>query len=75
MADIGLCVGTLEWATLLHLSYRIYILGDTTPSSFDLVESESEQIVELYMEYPIVYFSLFYMMYRYKYDNQLESSR
>ena len=69
------CFNTNSIHRLLNLSYLICILGDTTPSPFDLVESESEQVVELYIEYPTVYFSLFYMMYWYKYDNQLESSR
>ena len=69
------CFNTNSIHRLLNLSYLICILGDTTPSSFDLVESESEQVVELYIEYPTVYISLFYMMYCDKYDNQLESSR
>ena len=45
----------------VYLSYLICILGDTTPAPFDFVESESQQVVNLYGEYPTVHFSLFYM--------------
>ena len=39
---------------IIYLSYLICILGDTTPSSFDLVESELELVVRFNTEYPTV---------------------
>ena len=42
----------------VYLSYLINILVILL---YDLVESESEQVVGLYIQYPTIYFSLFYM--------------
>lgn len=42
-------VALIQTLFTVYLSHLRCILGDTTPASFDCVESESEQVVGLYM--------------------------
>ena len=45
---------------ILFTAYLSYLINILVILLYDLLESESEQVVGLYIQYPTIYFSLFY---------------